>query len=69
MDDLLLAHAVLREFVVKAFRDQLQHLIALLFASDFFVALLVHRCRQPHYFTFATKVQTARAFFIAMLVQ
>jgi sirohydrochlorin cobaltochelatase len=25
------------------------------------VALLVHRCRQPHYFTFATKVQTARA--------
>jgi hypothetical protein len=65
VDDLLLAHAVVREFVVKAFRDQLQHLIALLFAGDFFVAPLVHRCRQPHYFIFASKVQTARVLFIA----
>jgi hypothetical protein len=35
-------------------------LIALLLTCDFSVALLVHRCRQPHYFTCATKVQTAR---------
>jgi hypothetical protein len=44
LDDLVLAHTVVREFVVKAFRDQFQHLIALLPAGDFFVALLVHPC-------------------------
>jgi hypothetical protein len=44
LDDLVLSHTVVREFVVKAFRDQFQHLIALLPAGDFFVALLVHPC-------------------------
>src|SRR5204863_7418644 len=57
-DDLVLLDAVIDEFVVKAFRDEFQHPIALLLAGDFFIALLVHRCHQPHYFSFATKVQT-----------
>ena len=66
-EDLVLPHAVIDEFVVKAFRDQFQHPIALLLAGDFFIALLVHRSDRPHYFSFATKVQAARAYFMAML--
>src|SRR5437588_4879806 len=46
-EDLVLPDTVIDEFVVKAFRDQFQHPIALLLAGDFFIALLVHRCRQP----------------------
>jgi hypothetical protein len=45
----------------------LQHLIALLLAGDFFVALFVHRCRQPDYFTVARKVQTACAYSMRMV--
>src|SRR5207253_5162893 len=41
-DDLWLADAIVNEFVIKAFRDEFQHLISLLLAGNFFVALLFH---------------------------
>src|SRR5919112_3265113 len=46
LDDLVPAHTVVREFVVKAFRDYFQHLIALFLSSNFFVALLLHGYRR-----------------------
>ena len=64
-EDFLLAHAIVDQFVVKAFRDQFQHLIALLLAGHFFVISLVHRGGRPHYFSFPVRVHSAGHSFMA----
>ena len=58
-EDLFLTHAVVDQFVIKAFRYQFQHLIPLLLGGDFCVTLLLHCCCRPHYFSFAIKVEPA----------
>src|SRR2546430_12648429 len=61
-DDLCLANAVVNEFVIKAFGDEFQHLISLLLAGNFFVALLVHPCRWLHYCNFVPEIWTVPQF-------